>query len=148
MAKISSRKAVEEKRKELILSKKTARTQQSESSQNAPSVSIKSRYQRQKYHINNNEMARVLKQEIEEEMNLLQKKMQNIKQWMVNHKQASADELLLLYDMRRDLKMYNTKFQQSTQNLYSGDHQQIIEAIHDVSMNDIDCFENQEISQN
>ena len=56
-------------------------------------------------------MARVLKQEIEEEMNLLQKKMQNIKQWMVNHKQASADELLLLYDMRRDLKMYNTKFQ-------------------------------------
>lgn len=111
MAKISSRKAVEEKRKELILSKKTARTQQSESSQNAPSVSIKSRYQRQKYHINNNEMARVLKQEIEEEMNLLQKKMQNIKQWMVNHKQASADELLLLYDMRRDLKMYNTKFQ-------------------------------------
>jgi hypothetical protein len=31
-------------------------------------------------------MARVLKQEIEEEMNLLQKKMQNIKQWMVNHK--------------------------------------------------------------
>ena len=49
-------------------------------------------------------MARVLKLEIGDEMSLLQKKMESIRSWMDNHQEASADELLLLYDMRRDVK--------------------------------------------
>lgn len=84
-------------------------------------------------------MARVLESEIAEEMNLLQKKMESIKEWMNNHKEASADELLLLYDLRRDVKSYNNRFEDSIQKLYNGDNMGFIQAIQKATMDNINC---------